>query len=468
MNKEFDVVVIGSGPGGYVCAIKCAQLGMKTAIVEKYKTLGGTCLNVGCIPSKAWLDSSEKYFELLHRFNDHGIKSEKIELDFNKMRTRVEETVQNICNGVNFLMKKNAIEVFHGLGQFQDRYTINISGAEENCSIKGHHIVIATGSKPATLPHIAIDKERIITSTQALSLDQLPKSLMIIGGGVIGLEFASVFNRLGTKVTIIEYADSLIASMDRDLGKTLLKILTKEGVKIHTGFSISQALVNKDKVFIKAQGTKKSTVLEMEAELCLMAVGRRPYTEGLNLEKIGVDINDRGQIVTNAKLMTSQENIYAIGDVTKGAMLAHKAEEEGIFVAELLNGQKPHLNYHLIPSVVYTWPEASSVGFTEQELEGNGTPYRSGNFPFKALGRARVSGESEGFVKVLAHKETDEILGVHMVGPRCADMIAEAVTAMEFQASSEDIARSCHPHPTYTEAFKEACLATAVGKAIHL
>ncbi len=468
MSKEFDTIVIGSGPGGYVCAIKCAQLGMKTAIVEKYRTLGGTCLNVGCIPSKAWLDSSEKYFQLYHHFKDHGIVAEKIGFDFTKMRKRVEKIVHEICDGVNFLMKKNAIEVFHGLGRFQDAHTIDIQGAKEKVVIKGKNIVIATGSRPATLPNISLDKKRIITSTEALYLDSLPKSLAVIGGGAIGLELASVFNRLGTRVTLVEYADSLITTMDKDLGKALYKVLTKEGVKIHTSFAVTSVQVNNNKVTVQAQGIKTQDALNIEADLCLMAVGRKPYTEGLNLEAVGVQVSEKGQIVTNAQLKTSRNHIYAIGDVTKGAMLAHKAEEEGIFVAEILNEQKPHLDYRLIPGVVYTWPEAAGVGATEEQLKNESIPYQSGSFPFKALGRAKASGELEGFVKVLVHKDNDEILGVHMVGPRCADMIGQAVTAMEFKASGEDVARSCHPHPTYTEAFKEACLAASLGKALHL
>ena len=468
MNKEFDTIVIGSGPGGYVCAIKCAQLGMKTAIVEKYSTLGGTCLNVGCIPSKAWLDSSEKYFELLHRFKDHGISVENVELDFHKMRKRVEKIVQEICGGVNFLMKKNSIEVFHGLGRFRDAHTVDVQGEKESFSLKGKNIVIATGSKPSSLPNIALDKKHIITSTEALYLDSLPKSLVVIGGGVIGLELASVFNRLGTKTAVVEYADSLISTMDQDIGKALYKVLKKEGIDIHTGFAVTSAKINNDKVEVSAQGVKTKESLDIEAELCLMAVGRTPYTEGLNLKAAGVDINEKGQIVTNSQLKTAQSHIYAIGDVIKGAMLAHKAEEEGIFVAEIIDGQKPHLDYNLIPGVVYTWPEAASVGATEEQLKTRRISYRSGSFPFKALGRARASGESEGFVKVLVHKDTDEILGVHMVGPRCADMIAQAVTAMEFRASGEDVARSCHPHPTYTEAFKEACLIASTDKALHV
>ena len=468
MNKEFDTVIIGSGPGGYVCAVKCAQLGMKTAIVEKYNTLGGTCLNVGCIPSKAWLDSSEKYFELLHRFSDHGISFGKAQLDFTKMRKRVETVVHDICGGVDFLMKKNAIEVFHGLGRFQDAHTIHIQGEKKTQTIKGKNIVIATGSKPASLPNISFDKKRIISSTEALYLDSLPKSLVTIGGGVIGLELASVFNRLGTKVSVVEYADTLISTMDNELGKALAKILKKEGITIHTGLAVTQATAENKKVCVRGEdrGTKKT--LELAAELCLMAVGRRPYTEGLNLEAAGVAVNERGQIVTDAGLRTSRPHIYAIGDVTKGAMLAHKAEEEGIFVAEVLSGQKPHIDYSLIPSVVYTWPEVAGVGATEEQLKHNKTPYRSGKFPFKALGRARAGGELEGFVKVLAHRDTDEILGVHMIGPRCSDMIAQAVTAMEFRAAGEDVARSCHAHPTYSEAFKEACLAASTGKALHL
>ncbi|MAF77372.1 MAG: dihydrolipoyl dehydrogenase [Halobacteriovoraceae bacterium] len=466
-NKEYDVVVIGAGPGGYVCAIRCAQLGMKTALVEKYSTLGGTCLNVGCIPSKAWLDSSEKYYELVNKFEDHGIKSGKVSLDFPKMSERVQKVVSDTCNGVSFLMKKNKVDVFTGVGSFVDDHTLKISGDKEE-TIKAKNVVIATGSKPASLPGIEIDKKRVISSTEALKLPELPKSMIVIGGGVIGVELGSVFKRLGTKVSIVEYADSILATMDKDMGKNLQKVLKKEGMEFYTGHGVTEVKATAKQVKVTAKTKKDEKEVSLTAEYCLVAVGRRPYTDGLGLENAGVELDERGRVPTNDHLQTSKSHIYAIGDVTTGAMLAHKAEEEGVYVAELLAGQKPHINYNLVPGVVYTWPEVASVGATEQALKEGKVPYKTGSFPFKASGRARASNESDGLIKVLAHKETDEILGVHMVGPRCADMIAEAVLAMEFRASAEDVARTCHAHPTYTESFKEACLAATENRAIHI
>lgn len=466
--KEFDVVVIGSGPGGYICAVRCAQLGMKTAIIEKYKTLGGTCLNVGCIPSKAWLDSSEKYHELTHTFKDHGISAKGVDLDFGTMRDRVKKVVSDVCGGVNFLMKKNKVEVFNGFGSFVDANTINIEGEKGSEQIKAKKIVIATGSKPSTLPGIEIDKKRVITSTEALFLAGQPKSLIVIGGGVIGLEMTSVFNRLGTKVTVVEFADSIIATMDTDMSKNLHKVLKKEGVEFLLGHGVTSVKNAGKKVVVKATDKNSKKEIELEADYCLVAVGRRPYTDKLNLEKAGVKLDERGRVHTNDHLQTNVAHIYAIGDVVKGAMLAHKAEEEGVYVAEIMAGQKPHMDYNLIPGVVYTWPEVAAVGKTEQELKQAGREYKVGSFPFKASGRARASNESEGLVKVLADKKTDEILGVHMIGPRVADMIGEAVVAMEFRASAEDIGRICHAHPTYSESFKEACLAATDNRALNI
>lgn len=465
----FDVIVIGSGPGGYVCAIRCAQLGMKTALVEKYPTLGGTCLNVGCIPSKAWLDSSEKYADLVHHFQDHGIRADGITLDFGKMRQRVEKVVKEVGGGVNFLMKKNKITLHQGLASFKDPHTLKIAG-KENREISGKYLVIATGSKPSTLPGVTLDKKRIISSTEALYLDQLPKTLLVVGGGVIGCELACVFNRLGTKVTIVEYADNLLVTMDRDIGLGLGKIFKKQGIDFHLNHAVSSVQVpdQKGPVIVVSSGVKTKESLELSADLCLVATGRRPYTEGLDLEKAGIKVNDRGRVVTGKDLRTSCPHIFAIGDVAPGPMLAHKASEEGVFVAELLAGQKPHLDYNLIPSVVYTHPEAASLGATEGQLLERNVAYSVGTFPIKALGRARASGESEGFVKVLASVPQDEILGVHMLGPRASDMIAEALTAMEFRASCEDVARSCHAHPTYSEALMEACLAACGSGALHL
>jgi dihydrolipoamide dehydrogenase len=467
MSKEYDVVIIGSGPGGYVCAIRCAQLGLKTALVEKYETLGGTCLNVGCIPSKAWLDSSEKYHELVNHFENHGIKTSNVELDFPKMSERVQKVVSDTCAGVSFLMKKNKVDVFTGHGSFVDAHTIKIAGATEE-TIKAKNVVIATGSKPSSIPGIDIDKKRVITSTEALKMDKLPKSMAVIGGGVIGLEMGSVFLRLGTKVSVIEYADSCIAAMDKDMGKNLQKVLKKAGMEFHMGHGVTNVKSNAKGVKITAKAKKDDKEIIIDAEYCLVAVGRKPYTEGLGLEAIGISLDERGRVPTDDHLKTSVSHIYAIGDVTDGVMLAHKAEEEGIFVAEQLVGQKPHINYNLVPGVVYTWPEVASVGATEQALKESKRAYKVGSFPFKASGRARASDESDGLIKVLADKETDEVLGVHMIGPRCADLIAEAVLAMEFRASAEDIARTCHAHPTYTESFKEACLAATENRALHI
>ncbi len=464
--KEYDLIVIGSGPGGYVCAIRASQLGLKTAIVERYKTLGGTCLNVGCIPSKAWLDSSEKYFELVHHFQDHGIVAKDVTLDFPKMRERVKKVVSDVSSGVNFLMKKNKIDVYQGHGSFQGPHTVSI--APQNETISGKHIVIATGSKPSSLPGITIDKKRVITSTEALYLDELPKSMTVIGGGVIGIEMASVFRRLGTKVTVVEFADQILSTMDLELGKTLQKILVKEGIEFHMGHGVTETKVVKNKVHITAQNKANKELLKLESDYCLVAVGRKAYTQDLGLEKAGLKVDERGKIPTNSHLQTSVPHIYAIGDVTKGAMLAHKAEEEGVFVAEVINGEKPHIDYNLIPGVVYTWPEVSAVGASEQELKEKSIPYKVGSYPFKASGRARASEESQGFIKVLAHKETDEILGVHMIGPRVADLISEAVVAMEFRASAEDVGRICHPHPTYSEALKEACLMASANRGLNI
>ncbi len=466
---SYDVVVIGSGPGGYVCAIRCAQLGMKTAIVERYSTLGGTCLNVGCIPSKALLDSSERYHSTVHSHDVHGIMVGDVKLDVPKMMGRVQNVVDATCKGVEFLMKKNKIDVFHGHGSFKDKNTLTVKkddGSTEEVSFK--KAVIATGSKPSSFPGMEIDKKRIISSTEALKLQEVPKHLVVIGGGVIGLELGSVYRRLGAEVSVIEYMDGIIAMMDKELGKNLQKVLKKEGINFYLSHKVENVTNKGDSVTIKATDMKKEQEITLDADYCLVSVGRRPYTDNLGLENIGLATDERGRIPTDDHLQTPIENIYAIGDVVKGAMLAHKAEEEGVFVAEYMSGQKPHLDYNLIPGVVYTWPEVASVGLTEEQLKEQGRAFKKGSFPFKALGRARASEESDGLIKVLADEKTDEILGVHMVGPRCADLIAEAVLAMEYKASAEDIARTCHAHPTYTEAFKEACLAATDNRPLHL
>ena len=466
--SQYDVVIIGSGPGGYVGAIRCAQLGLKTAIVEKYSTLGGTCLNVGCIPSKALLDSSERYYNTVHHHDEHGIMVKDVKLDLTAMMKRVQEkVVKPTCDGVAFLMKKNKIDVHQGHGTFVDKNTIEVNDGKNKTSITGKNIIIATGSKPNSLPGIEIDKKRIISSTEALKLEEVPKHLVIIGGGVIGLELGSVYKRLGADVTVVEYMDRLIPTMDKDLGKELQKALKKEGIKFHFQSAVQTVASKGKNVTLKVKDLKKDEEFEIKGDYCLVSVGRKPYTENLGLEKAGVELDERGRVHTNEHLQTSQPHIYAIGDVVKGAMLAHKAEEEGVYVAELLAGQKPHIDHNLIPGVVYTHPEVAAVGKTEEELKAAGIAYKKGQFSYKASGRARASNEFFGFVKVLADEKTDEILGVHMVGARCADMIAEAVVAMEYRASAEDIARICHAHPTYTETFKEACLAATENRAIH-
>ena len=467
--ETFDVVIIGSGPGGYVGAIRCAQLGMKVALVERYNSLGGTCLNVGCIPSKALLDSSEHYHQATHQFSEHGIElSSAPKINLKKMIERKAGVVSDTVKGIQFLMKKNKITVIHGHGSFVDAHTVSVKkedGTETLVSAK--NTIIATGSKPASLPFIQIDKKRVITSTEALEMTEVPKHLIIIGGGVIGLELGSVYGRLGAKVSVVEFMDGIIPTMDKALGKELQKSLTKLGFDFYLSHKVKAVENAGKKVVVKADNNKGEEI-SLEGDYCLVSVGRKPYTEGLNLEKAGVTIDERGRVVTNDHLQTSQPNIYAIGDVVKGAMLAHKAEEEGVFVAEILAGQKPHINHLLIPGVVYTWPEVASVGYTEEQLKEKAVNYKSGSFPFKASGRARASMDTDGFIKVLADASTDEILGVHMIGPRCADLIAEAVLAMEFKASAEDIARICHAHPTFTESFKEAALDATGKRALHM
>ncbi len=465
---EYDLTVIGSGPGGYVAAIRAAQLGMKTAIIEKYDTLGGTCLNVGCIPSKALLDSSEHYHNAVHNFKEHGIDVKSPKVDLPQMIKRKDQVVKQTCDGVEFLMKKNKITVHHGVGSFVDKNTIKITAKDgKETEIKTDKTIIATGSKPIIIPGVDYDKKRVITSTEALDLQEVPKEMIVIGGGIIGMELGSVYGRMGTKVTVIEYLDTLIPGMDRTLGKELQKSLKKLGFEFHFKTKVTSAKTKGKQVIVEAE-TQKGEKKEFKADYCLVAVGRKAYTEGLGLENIGLSTDDRGRVEVNDKLETKIPGIYAIGDVVKGTMLAHKAEEEGVFVAESIAGHKPHINYNLIPGVVYTWPEAAGVGYTEDQLKEQGKKYKSGSFPMRALGRARASMDIEGLIKVLADAETDEILGVHMIGPRVADLIAEAVVAMEYRASAEDIARMSHAHPTYTEAMKEACMAATENRALHI
>jgi dihydrolipoamide dehydrogenase len=466
--QEFDVVVIGSGPGGYVSAIRAAQLGLKTAIIEKYAVMGGTCLNVGCIPSKALLDSSEHYYNAVHHFQEHGIDVAKPKINLKQMIARKSGVVEKMNGGIPFLMKKNKITTFHGLGSFDSAKTVKVTmedGSSEVLAAK--NIIIATGSKPTILPFIPVDKKRIITSTEALKMTEIPKHLIVIGAGVIGAELGSVYARLGSKVSFVEFAEGMIPTMDKTMGKELQKSIAKLGADFYFSHKVTSASVKGSEVTVKAQDATGKEV-EIKGDYCLVCIGRRPYTDGLNLAVAGIVADERGRIaVDEHTLQTSVPGIYAIGDVVRGAMLAHKAEEEGVFVAEVIAGQKPHINYNLIPGVVYTWPEVASVGKTEQELKTAGIAYKEGSFPFKALGRAVASMDVDGLVKVLADAATDEILGVHIIGARAADMIAEAVVAMEYRASAEDVARMSHAHPTYTEAMKEACLAATSKRALH-
>ncbi|WP_228851931.1 dihydrolipoyl dehydrogenase [Aegicerativicinus sediminis] len=465
--KSYDVAVIGSGPGGYVAAIRCSQLGMKTAIIEKYNTLGGTCLNVGCIPSKALLDSSHHYEDAVRHFDEHGIEIPgEVKVNLEKMIARKQAVVDQTTSGIDFLMNKNKIDVYRGVGSFKDATHIIING-EEKEEIEAKKVIIATGSKPSSLPFIKIDKERIITSTEALNLKEIPKHLLVIGGGVIGLELGQVYKRLGSDVTVVEYMDRIIPTMDAGLSKELTKVLKKQKFALNVSHKVKSVDRKGDEVVVKADN-KKGEEVEFKGDYCLVSVGRRPYTDGLNVEAAGVKLDDRGRIEVNSHLQTSASNIYAIGDVVKGAMLAHKASEEGVLVAEIIAGQKPHIDYNLIPGVVYTWPEVAFVGQTEEQLKEKGIVFKTGQFPMRALGRSRASMDLDGFIKILADEKTDEILGVHMIGARAADLIAEAVVAMEYRASAEDIARMSHAHPTFAEAIKEAALAATEDRALHI
>ena len=436
--------------------------------MRKYPTLGGTCLNVGCIPSKALLDSSEHFEKAKHEFADYGILINEPKVDLPKMIARKNAVVEQTTKGINYLMDKNKVTVFEGVGSFESATKIKITkndGATE--SIESKYTIIATGSKPSTLPFITIDKERIITSTEALGLQEVPKKLLVIGGGVIGLELGSVYMRLGAEVTVIEYLDKIIPGMDGALSKELQKVLKKQGMKFSLSTAVSGVERIGDSVRVTATDKKGEEVI-FEGDYCLVSVGRRPYTDGLSLENAGVELDERGRVKVNDNLQTNIPNIYAIGDVVKGVMLAHKAEEEGVFVVESLAGQKPHINYNLIPGVVYTWPEVAGVGKTEEQLKAEGIDYKVGNFPMRALGRSRASGDTDGFVKILADAKTDEILGFHIIGARAADLIAEGVTAMEFRASAEDLTRMSHAHPTYAEAIKEAALDATAKRPIHI
>jgi dihydrolipoamide dehydrogenase len=460
VENNFDVIVIGGGPGGYVCAIRAAQLGLKTACVESRGTLGGTCLNVGCIPSKSLLNLSENYQKAKKDFNNQGIEISDIKLNINKMMSNKDKSVQVLTKGVEFLFKKNKVTYFKGKGVILSKNDIVVYESEnKRTNIKAKNIVIATGSAPTSLPGIEIDEKNIVSSTGALSFSKVPKDLVVIGGGYIGLEMGSVWSRLGSNVTVVEYLDFITPGMDREVSNEFKKILIKQGIQFKLNNKVTDVLNIKNKVAVDYTNNITAARERIECDKVLVSVGRKPYTEGLNLSKVGIKKDDKGRIEVNEKLQTSLKNIYAIGDVIKGPMLAHKAEDEGIAVAEIIAGQAGHVNYDVIPSVVYTSPEVASVGKTEEQLKDEKRNYKVGKFPFLANSRAKVNNQTEGFVIMLADSNTDKVLGVHIIGPHCGDMIAEMALAMEFGASAEDIARTCHAHPTHTEAIKEAALA---------
>ena len=459
MKDNFDLIVIGGGPGGYVCAIRAAQLGLKTACVESRGALGGTCLNIGCIPSKSLLNLSENFHKAKKDFNQQGIEIDGIKLNIEKMMSNKNKSIQVLTKGVEFLFKKNKVTYIKGKGVLFSKNDIVVYDNNNKTNYKSKNIVIATGSEVSSLPGIEIDEKNIISSTGALSLKKVPKKLAIIGGGYIGLEMGSVWSRLGSEVTVIEYLEYITPGMDREISNEFKKVLTKQGIKFKMGSKVNSVKKTTSGVLINYTDIKQSKNEELEFEKVLVSVGRKPYTEGLNLGKVGIKKDNKGRIEVNEKLQTSVKNIYAIGDVIKGPMLAHKAEEEGIAVAEILAGQAGHVNYDVIPGVIYTSPEVATVGKTEEQLKDENKSYKVGKFPFLANSRAKVNNETEGFVKILADSKTDKVLGVHIIGPHCGDMIAEMALAMEFGASAEDIARTCHAHPTHTEAIKEAALA---------
>ena len=457
MPEKFDVTVIGGGPGGYVCAIRLSQLGLKTACIEYRGALGGTCLNVGCIPSKNLLNFSEN-FHKAKNFTNIGIEVGEVKLNLDKMMKNKEKAVTDLTKGIEFLFKKNKVTYFKGKGSFKSSNEISISVDNKETVIQTNKTIISTGSEPVSIPGIDFDEEKILSSTGALSISKLPKKMIIVGGGYIGLEMGSVWSRLGTQVEVVEYLDHITPGMDKEISKEFEKILKKQGIKFHLNTKVEKINKNQNGVSINTldKSNKKNTI---EADVVLISVGRRPFTKYLNLEKIGVQTDKKGMVKVNTNFETNTKNIYAIGDVIDGPMLAHKAEEEGIAVAEILAGQSGHVNYDVIPGVIYTTPEVAAVGKTEEELKKLNISYKIGKFPFMANSRAKVNNETEGFVKILADSKTDKVLGVHIIGPHSGDMIAEMAIAMEFGASSEDIARTCHAHPTHTEAIKEAALA---------
>jgi dihydrolipoamide dehydrogenase len=461
--EQFDLIVIGSGPGGYVCAIRAAQLGMKVACVEKNTTLGGTCLNIGCIPSKALLQSSENFHATAHAWKDHGIVVDGIKLDLARMQARKGEVVDANTKGVEFLFRKNKVTWLKGTGKILAPGKVAVDGTEYETK----NIVIATGSDSMPLPGVEVDEKAIVTSTGALELDQVPGHLVVIGGGVIGLELGSVWRRLGAEVTVIEFLDRIIPGNDAEIARQFQRVLTKQGMKFRLSSKVTGATRGNDGITLTVEPAKGGDAEQVKADVVLLSIGRRPYTEGLGLKEAGVEVDNRGRVKTNAHFATNVPGIYAIGDVIDGPMLAHKAEDEGVAVAEILAGQAGHVNYNAIPAVVYTWPEVASVGQTEDELKAAGIAYNVGKFPFTANGRARAMGDTDGMVKILADKKTDRLLGAHILGPDAGALIAELVTAIEFGASAEDVARICHAHPTLSEAVKEAALA-ADGRPIHI
>jgi len=466
MEKSFDVIIIGGGPGGYVCAIRAAQLGLKTACVESRGTLGGTCLNVGCIPSKSLLNLSENYRKAKNDFNQQGIEISEIKLNVEKMMSNKSKSVQVLTKGVEFLFKKNKVAYLRGKGVIFSKNEVVVYDNNNETSYKTKNIVIATGSAPTSLPGIEIDEKNIVSSTGVLSLEKVPSELIVIGGGYIGLEMGSVWSRLGSKVTVVEFLDHITPGMDREVSKEFQKILTKQGINFKLNHKVTSVTSIQNKAVVNFTNNQTSERIRIECDKVLVSVGRKPYTEGLNLSKVGIKKDEKGRIEVNEKLQTAIPNIYAIGDVIKGPMLAHKAEEEGIAVAEILAGQAGHVNYDVIPGVVYTSPEVATVGKTEEQLKNKNINYKVGKFPFLANSRAKVNNETDGFVKILADFKTDKVLGVHIIGPHCGDMIAEMALAMEFGATAEDIARTCHAHPTHTEAIKEAALSVD-KRAIH-
>ena len=463
---DYDLIIIGTGPGGYVAAIRAAQLGMKVACIEKEATLGGTCLNIGCIPSKALLNSSEKYIELKTHAEEHGIKTGKVDLDLSTLMQRKDKIVKQLTAGIGFLFKKNKITYLNGTASFVDKQNIKVKSSKE-LTLSAKNFIIATGSSSMERPGITVDEKKIVTSTGALSLSTVPKTMLVIGGGYIGLEMGSVWSRLGTKVTVVEKLDRIVPTMDGEIATEFMKSLEKQGLEFKLSHKVVATKSGSKDVEVTMESEQDKKQVKDKFNVVLMSIGRKPNTEELNLEKIGVKLNDQQAIEVDQQYKTSVDNIYAIGDVAPGPMLAHKAEEEGVACVEIINGQKTHMNYDTIPAIVYTNPEVASVGKTEEQLKESKTEYKVGKFPFMANGRALTTSESEGFVKILADKKTDAILGAHIIGHDAGQLVAEIVTAMEFGGSAEDIARICHAHPTTSEAVKEAAL-NVDGRAIHI